>query len=403
MGGAGRALLGQPGDSQRRRSSIYVDTDTDPSSKRLVASNLHASAGAYIWDLAATPGGITPGTYQVYVEMTDAAGYSYGKYATGPLQVTRTYEAPMTLQQWQAFYGVTNMSADTDGDGVGNQAEFDAGTSPHIANRSELAEGSTGFFQERVAIANPENRAAIARVTVLFGQRPDLGEAAPPAPVVQDITIAAYGRHTVNVNGLANATYNGQGRAVSVIVESLRGGVVVERTMSFGDGWGGHTGKALMAPSTQWFLAEGAANGFFQTFIMLTATGSVAPKVTVDFLLEDGQVVSIPADFSAAPGRLTIWANEVCVPGTGGNGCVRALAGKAFSTRITSDPADHGGAGDVLQPWRPDVRGWPRVGGRDRTGARAGSSRRARPARTSTRICSSRTRTPQTRRPPCAT
>ena len=67
--------------------AIYVDTDTDPSSKRLVANNLAASAGAYIWDLAATPGGITPGTYQVYVEMTDAAGYSFGKYASGPLQV----------------------------------------------------------------------------------------------------------------------------------------------------------------------------------------------------------------------------------------------------------------------------------------------------------------------------
>ena len=183
--------------------AIYVDTDTDPSSKRLVANNLAASAGAYIWDLAATPGGITPGTYQVYVEMTDAAGYSFGKYASGPLQVTRTYEAPMTLTQWQAFYGLTDMAADTDGDGVSNQAEFEAGTSPQIANRSELAEGSTGFFQERVAIANPENRAAIARVTVLFGQRSDLGEATPPAPIVQDIPIAAYGRYTVNVNALA--------------------------------------------------------------------------------------------------------------------------------------------------------------------------------------------------------
>ena len=103
--------------------------------------------------------------------MTDAAGYSFGKYATGPLQVTQTYEAPMTLTQWQAFYGLTNMSADTDGDGLSNQAEFDAGTSPLIANRSELAEGSTGFFQERVAIANPENRSAIARATILFAQR----------------------------------------------------------------------------------------------------------------------------------------------------------------------------------------------------------------------------------------
>ncbi|HTV00249.1 MAG TPA: hypothetical protein VMF13_06925, partial [Luteitalea sp.] len=317
--------------------AVYVDDDRDPTSKRLVANNLNASTGAYVWDLAATAGGMSPGTYYVYVEMTDAAGYSFGKYATGPIQVTRTYEAPMTLQQWQAFYGVTNMSADSDGDGVTNQAEFQGGTSPYLANRQELAEGSTGFFQERVAIANPENRAAIARVIVLFGQRGDLGEGAPPAPVTQDIALPAYGRHTVNVNALANASYNGQGRAVSVIVDALRGGVVVERTMSFGDGWGGHTGKALTAPSKQWFLAEGAANQFFQTFILLTATGSVTPKVTVDFLLEDGQVVSMPSDFPSAPGRLTIWANEVCAPGTSGNGCVRVLAGKAFSTRITAD------------------------------------------------------------------
>ncbi len=317
--------------------AIYVDDDRDPATKRLVASNLNASASAYIWDLAATPGGMSPGTYWVYVEMTDAAGYRFGKYSTGPLQVTRTYEPPMSLSEWQAFYGLTNMASDTDGDGVTTQQEFEAGTSPHIANRFELAEGSTGFFQERVAIANPEGRAAIARVVVLFGQRADLGEATAPAPVTQDIPIAAYGRHTINVNALANSSYNGQGRAVSVVVEALRGGVVVERTMSFGDGWGGHTGKALMAPATQWFLAEGAANAFFQTFILLTATGNVAPKVTVDFLLEDGQVVSVPYDFPSAPGRLTLWANELCAPGTGGATCNRVLAGKAFSTRITAD------------------------------------------------------------------
>ena len=334
---AGDARYGANPAAANATVALYLDTDTDPASKRLVANNLAASSGSYVWDLAATPGGVTPGTYHVYVEMTDAAGYSFGKYATGPLQVARTYEPPMTLSQWQAFYGLTNMSADTDGDGVSNQAEFDAGTSPQVANRAELAEGSTGFFQERVAIANPENRGAIARVTVLFSQRADLGETTAPAPVVQEIPLPAYGRHTVNVNGLSGATYNGQGRPVSVVVESLRGGVVVERTMGFGDGWGGHTGKALLAPSTTWFLAEGAANSFFQTFILLTATGTVAPRVTVDFLLEDGTVVSIPSDFPSAPGRLTLWANDLCAPGTSGSNCPRVLAGKAFSTRITAD------------------------------------------------------------------
>jgi len=317
--------------------SIYVDDDRDAGAKRLVASGLAASAGAYVWDLATTPGGIAPGTYWVYVEMSDAAGYSFGKYSTGPLQVTRTYDPPMTLSQWQGFYGVSAMADDGDDDGVSNQQEFERGTSPRIANRLELAEGSTGFFTERVALANPENRAAMARVVVLFGQRGDLGESTPPAPLIQDIPIGPFGRYTLDVNALANASYNGQGRAVSVVIEALRGGVVAERTMSFGDGWGGHTGKALTAPARQWFLAEGAANGFFQTFILMTATGAVAPKVTVDFLLEDGQVVSVPYDFPSAPGRLTLWANELCAPGTGGGACQRVLAGKAFSTRITAD------------------------------------------------------------------
>ena len=316
--------------------AIYVDDDRDPANKRLVASNLNASAGAYIWDLGATPGGVTPGTYWVFVQMTDAAGYNYGKYSSGPLQVTRTYDAPMTLAQWQAFYAISDMQADSDGDGVINQGEFETGTSPRLANRVELAEGSTGFFQERVALANPENRAAIARVVVLFSQLPEFGEPTPPAPIIQDISLGAYGRHTVNINALANATYNGEGRAVSVIVQSLRGGVIVERTMSFGDGWGGHTGKGITAPARQWFLAEGAANSFFQTFILLTATGNVAPKVTLDFLLEDGQVVSVPYDFPSAPGRISVWTNELCGPGTAGPDCHRVVAGKAFSTRITS-------------------------------------------------------------------
>lgn len=317
--------------------AVYVDDDRDATSKRLVASGLSAAAGAYVWDLAATPGGVTPGTYWVYVEMTDAAGYRFGKYSTGPLQVTRTYDAPMTLTQWQSFYGITSMSDDADADGVPNQGEFERGTSPQLANRLELAEGSTGFFTERVALANPENRAAIARVVVFFGQRSDLGEPGAPAPITQDIPIGPYGRHTLNVNGLAGASYNGEGRAVSVVIEALRGGVVAERTMSFGDGWGGHTGKALTAPSTQWFLAEGAATSFFQTFILMTATGDVAPRVTLNFLLEDGEVVSVPYDFPTAPGRLTLWANELCVPRTGDAGCQRVLAGRAFSTRITAD------------------------------------------------------------------
>ena len=316
--------------------AIYVVNDIDPTNKHLVANNLAASTGAYIWDLGATPGGFTPGTYQVYVEMTDAAGYSFGKYASGPLQVTRTYETPMTLTQWQTFYGLTDMAADTDGDGVVNQAEFDAGTSPRIANRSELAEGSTGFFQERVAIANPENRSAVAHIAVLFAQRSDIGEPTRPAPFFQEISIAPYGRYTLNVNALPGASYGSEGRPVSVLVESLRGGVIVERTMSFGDGWGGHTGKALKAPARQWFLAEGAAKLLPDIH---PAGGFRQCRAQGPHRLPPGRwpgrVDAVRLPFSARAAH--VWANELCAPGTGGSGCNRVLAGKAFSTRITAD------------------------------------------------------------------
>ncbi len=306
--------------------ALYLDTDTNPDNGRtLITSGVNASVGAYVWDLARVPGGVAPGTYWVYVEMS-RGDYSFGKYSTGPLQVTRTYDPPLTLDEWQTLYGITSMSADTDGDGVSNQEEFERGTSPLVGNRWELAEGSTGFFNERVALANPEGRAAVARVTVLFGQMPQLGETTPPAPVVQDISLAAYGRHTVNINALPNATYNGQGRAVSVVVETLRGATLVERTMSWGNSaWGGHTGKAVQEPRHTWFLAEGAANAFFSTFVLLTSTSDTPPTVTLDYLLEDGPTVTETYVFPTSPARLTVWTNQI-----------PALVGKAFSTRISS-------------------------------------------------------------------
>lgn len=306
--------------------AVYLDTDRNPDNGRtLLASGLNATAGAYVWDLARHPGGVAPGTYWIYVEMS-RGGYTWGKYSTGPLQVTRTYDPPLTLGQWQALYGITDMSGDADGDGVTNQQEFDRGTSPLVPNRWELAEGSTGFFTERVALANPEGRPAVARVTVLFGHLPQLGEPTPPEPVVLDVPIGAYGRHTLNVNGLPNATYAGQGRAVSVVIETIRGAVIAERTMSWGDSaWGGHTGKALTEPRKTWFLAEGAATSFFSTFVMVTSTTPTPPTIQIDYLMPDGSVIEESYTFPASPARLTVWTNQH-----------PQLLGQSFSTRITS-------------------------------------------------------------------
>jgi len=94
--------------------------------------------------------------------------------------------------------------------------------------------------------------------------------------------------------------------------------------------YGGHTGKAIERTGTTWYLAEGAANGFFTTFILLANPGSTPATATVTFLLEPSGTVtksySVPAN-----SRVTIYTNEV--QDTSGG---KPLNGKSFSTTVTS-------------------------------------------------------------------
>ena len=89
-------------------------------------------------------------------------------------------------------------------------------------------------------------------------------------------------------------------------------GVVAERTMGWDVGGmmaGGHTAKAIVAPSQTWYLAEGNA-GFFDTFVLLVNPQDSPANATVEFLLDDGQVVTRNYTLPAL-GRLSIYANEI--------------------------------------------------------------------------------------------
>jgi hypothetical protein len=216
---------------------------------------------------------------------------------------------------WENQYGVSDPAADDDGDGLTNLQEYQRGTDPTLPNSVILSEGATGFFRERLALVNPGPVDAAGTITFLT----PAGQQVPWA-----YTVPARSRQTVDVNavpGLAAAT------AVSAVVDASRGGVAVERTMFWGDPWGaraaGHTGKALPRASTSWFLAEGEA-GYFSAWILLANANAQATQVTVDFLLEDGQVVRRTYAV-AGRARETIYVNAV--PG---------VAGRPFSTRITS-------------------------------------------------------------------
>jgi hypothetical protein len=72
---------------------------------------------------------------------------------------------------------------------------------------------------------------------------------------------------------------------------------------------GGHTAKAIINPSPTWYLAEGNA-GFFDTFVLLANPQSSPVNVKVDFLLDDGQVVTKSYEIPAL-GRQTVYANQI--------------------------------------------------------------------------------------------
>jgi hypothetical protein len=117
----------------------------------------------------------------------------------------------------------------------------------------------------------------------------------------------------------------------STVVTARTGGVVAERTMFWGDQYyGGHTGKAIEKTGTTWYLAEGAANSFFATFILLANPGSTPATATATFFLEPSgtftKQYSVPAN-----SRVTIFTNEV----TDSNGA-KPLNGASFSTQVTS-------------------------------------------------------------------
>ena len=84
--------------------------------------------------------------------------------------------------------------------------------------------------------------------------------------------------------------------------------------------------RALTAPSTTWYLAEGNA-GYFDTYVLLANPSATPTVATVDFLLDGGGVVRKQYTLGGNA-RYTIWTN-----------LIPELVTRSFATTVTAPQA----------------------------------------------------------------
>ena len=185
-----------------------------------------------------------------------------------------------------------------------------------------FAEGSQGFFQTYVLVINPNSTST----DVTFTFQREAG-----APVQRTITLGGGTRLTLDTGTIPDLVNQSFGIAVHATQP-----IMAERSMYFGsiyDGptlkrlWSGGTESAgVTAPSAHWFLAEGATGGFFTTFVLLSNPQTTAAHVQLQYLLDNGQTITVPK---------TIGPNARLTTNIGAEDDVR-LHDAAVSTVVTS-------------------------------------------------------------------
>lgn len=250
-------------------------------------------------------------TYYFVVQAYTRAGIrsEYSEEATAAIPGN-----PLSAQEWMRKFGITDMNADSDGDGLTNQQEFDAETDPTIPNTWHLTGGATGFSSERLAVVNPGTDPSEITVT-LFPEG--------ASPVARDFSVPAQSRISVDVQSLSGLSPT----SLSGAVTTRRGGVVVERTMfrsgPEGQLYGGHTGKGVLKPLTRWYFAEGDA-ALFDTHLLFENANASPTTVNVKYLLDDG-TTSLGIYTVNPLSRLSVYTNDVA-----------GLRGHSFSTTVSA-------------------------------------------------------------------
>ena len=169
-----------------------------------------------------------------------------------------------------------------------------AGTAVGPSTRWLFAEGSQGFFNTFVLLAN--DNAGPVDVTVRF-----LVEGA--GVVTVPVTVAARQRYTLFAGDVPPVVNRSFGIDVTSTLP-----IIAERAMYIPGARpfeGGHESAGVNATSREWFLAEGATGDFFENFVLIANPNASTATVDVTYLLTSGatltRTVTVPAN-----GRRTI-------------------------------------------------------------------------------------------------
>ena len=161
------------------------------------------------------------------------------------------------------------------------------------------AEGRTGpFFDTYILIGNPGDMPA--NVTVRFLRAND-------TPITTTVTVAAHGRETIYVDGIAGLPNTDVSTEVTSDVP-----VISERSMywpgDFAQWYEAHNSFGVTSTGLAWGLAEGRF-GFpphFETYILLTNPTATSTRVRVTFLRQGSKAPVVSEQLLGANARANV-------------------------------------------------------------------------------------------------